>query len=286
MTQKLKLAIQKSGRLQEGSMLLLKECGIKIEQGRGQLVGTSASFPLEVLFLRNTDIPEYVEDGVADIAIIGHNTLVEKEKNLEELLPLGFSKCRLTLAVPRNENYTNVNWLQGKRIATSYPNSLQKFLAQKNITAEIHNISGSVEIAPNIGLADAICDLVETGSTLLMNGLKEVEPILHSEAILVANRKLEKTKKDLVDKLLFRIKAVQRASNTKYVLMNIPTKNIDKVCHLLPGMKSPTILSLKQEGWSSIHTVVEEKEFWQIIEQLKTYEAEGILVIPIEKMIQ
>jgi ATP phosphoribosyltransferase len=285
MPQPLKIAVQKSGRLLDGSLALLKECGIKIDNGKNQLKANARNYPLEVYYLRNSDIPGYVHDGVADIAIIGQNTITEKDLDLEEILPLGFSKCRLSIAVPKEVEYTGDNWLNGKKIATSYPTSLRQFLDRKGIKADIHVISGSVEIAPNIGLADAICDLVSSGNTLFRNGLKEVEVMLKSEAALFARRDLPQEKQNLLDQLVFRLKSVQAAGNNKYLLMNAPNENVERIIEVLPGMKSPTVMPLAESGWSSIHTVISEDRFWEIIDQLKALGGQGILVIPIEKMI-
>lgn len=285
MPQPLKIAVQKSGRLLDGSLALLKECGIKIDNGKNQLKANARNYPLEVYYLRNSDIPGYVHDGVADIAIIGQNTITEKDLDLEEILPLGFSKCRLSIAVPKGVEYTGDEWLNGKKIATSYPTSLRQFLDRKGIKADIHVISGSVEIAPNIGLADAICDLVSSGNTLFRNGLKEVEVMLKSEAALFARRDLPQEKQNLLDQLVFRLKSVQAAGNNKYLLMNAPNENVERIIEVLPGMKSPTVMPLAESGWSSIHTVISEDRFWEIIDQLKALGGQGILVIPIEKMI-
>lgn len=282
---KLKLAIQKSGRLHDESLRLLKDCGISVQNGANQLKTDARNFPMEVFYLRNSDIPQYLEDGVVDIAIIGENTLIEKNKNVSVVEQLGFSKCRLSLAVDKQTEFTDASWLQGKKIATSYPFTLQQYLNNNNIEAEIHQISGSVEIAPNIGLADGICDLVSSGSTLFQNGLKEVEVILRSEACLAKGEDISVEKNDLLDDLLFRIQSVLRAKNSKYVLMNVPNEKIDEISAMLPVLKSPTVLPLAIEGWSSLHTVIDEKKFWEVIGQLKAAGAEGILVIPIEKMI-
>lgn len=281
----LKIAIQKSGRLHDQSLKLLRDCGIYIDNGSEQLKASAGNFPIEVLYLRNSDIPQYLEDGVADLAIIGENTLIEKQKDVEVLQKLGFSKCRLSLAVPKNQEEVSLNWFHGKKIATSYPSSLNIFLKENKLDAEIHQISGSVEIAPNIGLADAICDLVSSGSTLFKNGLKEVGTILKSEACLASNKNLSESKKQIADKLIFRINAVIRAKQSKYVLMNVPNDKIDEVSAMLPVLKSPTVLPLALSGWSSLHTVIDEEEFWEVIDQLKKAGAEGILVVPIEKMI-
>ncbi|MEP7257043.1 MAG: ATP phosphoribosyltransferase [Flavitalea sp.] len=282
---RLKIAIQKSGRLFEDSVKLLKDCGIDLKNGVNKLKTEADNFPLEVYFLRDDDIPEYVEDAVADVGIVGENVLYEKNKQAELVERLGFGKCRLSIAVSRGDSYEGIGYLQGKRIATSYPVILKKFLDENNITAEIHEISGSVEIAPGIGLADAIVDLVSSGSTLFMNGLKEVQSILKSEAVLIRNTKLDDGKKALLEKLLFRIRAVKKARNNKYILLNAPNNNLDKIISLLPGMKSPTVLPLAKPGWSSVHSVLNENDFWDIIEKLKEAGAEGILVVPIEKMI-
>jgi ATP phosphoribosyltransferase len=281
---KLKIAIQKSGRLFEDSLRLLKDCGIIISNGGNKLKTEAANFPIEVYFLRDDDIPQYVEDGVADIGIAGENVVYEKRKQVEVTEKLGFGKCRLCIAVGKNESFSR-QWLNGKRIATSYPVLLQQYLDEQKIKAEIHEISGSVEIAPGIGLADAICDLVSSGSTLLTNGLKEVETILPSQAVLISNKELSNEKKALVQKLLFRIRAVQKAANNKYILLNAPDDKLDDIIKLLPGMKSPTVLPLATKGWSSVHSVLQEDDFWDIIEQLKEAGAQGILVVPIEKMI-
>lgn len=281
----LKIAVQKSGRLSEDSLTLLKECGISLNVGKDQLIAQASNFQLEVLYLRNSDIPQYVRDGIADIAIIGDNTEKEKKTGIVPVLDLGFSRYRLSIAVPRAVEFKDLSYLQGKKIATSYPNTLKDFLTEHAIEAEIHEISGSVEIAPNIGLSDAICDVVSTGSTLVKNGLKEVYKIFESQAILAANPNLETEKKDILDQLVFRIKAVLASKNSKYILLNTPEKVLDEVCALLPGMKSPTIMPLRQKGWVSVHSVVQENEFWEVIGKLKAVGAEGILIIPIEKMI-
>ena len=282
---RLKLAIQKSGRLHDDSMKLLKECGVDIANGVNKLKADANNFPLEVFFLRDDDIPQYVEDGVADIGFVGENVVFEKNKKVDQVEKLGFGKCRLSIAVGRNEEYTDANFLQGKKIATSYPVIVKEFLVKNNIKAEIHEISGSVEIAPGIGLAEAICDLVSSGSTLFMNGLKEVEVILKSEATLIKNKSLGTIQQQLLAKLIFRIQSVKKAKNNKYVLLNAPNHHLEKIISLLPGMKSPTVLPLAMEGWSSVHTVIKESDFWDIIEQLKDLGAQGILVVPIEKMI-
>lgn len=281
----LKIAIQKSGRLFDDSVKLLKDCGIDLKNGLNKLKTEADNFPLEVYFLRDDDIPQYVEDAVADIGIVGENVLFEKNKEVQIVEKLGFGKCRLSIAVGRKDNYDGVRYLEGKKIATSYPVLVKKFLNESSISAEIHEISGSVEIAPGIGLADAIVDLVSSGSTLFMNGLKEVETILKSEAVMIRNSDLEAQKLKLLDKLLFRIRAVRKARNNKYILLNAPNESLDKIIGLLPGMKSPTVLPLAEAGWSSVHSVLNENEFWEIIEKLKEAGAQGILVVPIEKMI-
>ncbi len=281
----LKIAIQKSGRLFEDSIRLLKECGIDINNGNKQLKSVAQNFPLEIYFLRDDDIPQYVYDGVADIGIVGENVVKEKAKDIDSIYRLGFGKCRLSIAVPKSMQYKSVNDLSGQKIATSYPVMLQKYLDENNVAAEIHEISGSVEIAPGIGLADAICDLVSSGSTLFTNGLKEVAVILQSEALLVANKNLTAEQKGILDKLLLRINAVKTAKHNKYILMNAPNHQLKNIAALLPGMKSPTIVPLAEEGWSSVQSVVNENDFWDVIEKLKEYEAEGILVMPIEQMI-
>ena len=281
----LKIAIQKSGRLHEDSVKLLKDCGIDLKNGVNKLKTEADNFPLEIYFLRDDDIPQYVEDAVADIGIVGENVLFEKNKEIQVVEKLGFGKCRLSIAVGRKEDYNNASYLQGKRIATSYPVLVEKFLKDKKVDAEIHEISGSVEIAPGIGLADAIVDLVSSGSTLFMNGLKEVETVLNSEAVLVKNASLSEQQQQLLDKLLFRIRAVRKARNNKYILLNAPNDRLKQIIDLLPGMKSPTVLPLAEPGWSSVHSVLNENEFWEIIEKLKAAGAQGILVVPIEKMI-
>lgn len=281
----LKIAIQKKGRLHEGSMSMLKECGIDVSNGNNQLRVQAANFPLEVFFLRDDDIPEYVQDAVADIGFVGENTVAEKNKKVSSVAKLGFGKCRLSVAVPKNGSINSLNDLNGKKIATSYPKILSSFLNKKNITASIQEISGSVEIAPRIGLADSICDLVSSGSTLFSNELEELETVLQSEAVLISNNNLSSEKQNLLDKLLFRIRAVKKAKNNKYVLLNAPNDKLEAICNLLPGMKSPTILPLATSGWSSVHSVISENDFWNVIENLKNNGAEGILIIPIEKMI-
>jgi ATP phosphoribosyltransferase len=282
---KLKIAIQKSGRLSEKSLELFKECGIKLSNGDRKLKAESTNFPIEVLFLRDDDIPQYVEQGVADIGIVGENEVWEKNKNVNEIEKLGFANCKLSLAIPKDEIYTNLSYFNNKKVATSYPKILKKFFDEKKINVEIEEIGGSVEIAPGIGLANAIFDIVSTGSTLLMNGLKEVEVVIKSEAVLIAGKGLSKEKQVILDKFLFRIKGVRNAKENKYILLNAPNKAITQISSILPGMKSPTVLPLVEEGWSSIHSVVKEDEFWDIIDQLKNLGAQGILVVPIEKMI-
>ncbi|HXS37445.1 MAG TPA: ATP phosphoribosyltransferase [Flavipsychrobacter sp.] len=282
---KLKIAIQKSGRLHEDSVKLLKECGIELNNGVNKLLTEAFNFPLEVLLLRDDDIPQYIEDGIADIGIVGENIMLEKNRATKLVEKLGFAKCRLSIAVPRNDVYDNSGWLNNKKIATSYPILLNGFLQKNNINAEIHDISGSVEIAPGIGLADAICDLVSSGSTLFLNGLKETDVILRSEAVLISNENLQEEKKAFLEKLLFRIQAVKKSKRYKYILLNAPNDKLDIISNIIPGMKSPTILPLAIEGWSSLHSVVHEDDFWNIIENLKEQGAQGILVAPIEKMI-
>ena len=282
---KLKIAIQKSGRLYEDSVKLLKDCGIDLKNGVNKLRTEADNFPMEIYFLRDDDIPQYIEDAVADIGIVGENVMYEKNRKVDVVEKLGFGKCRLSIAVGRSEKYEDLHYLDGKKIATTYPVLVQRFLDDNNLKAEIHEISGSVEIAPGIGLADAIVDLVSSGSTLFMNGLKEVETILRSEAVLIRNKKLGKDQEQLLDKFLFRVRAVRKAKNNKYILLNAPNEKLKEIIGLLPGMKSPTVLPLAEEGWSSVHSVLSEDEFWEIIEKLKAAGAQGILVVPIEKMI-
>lgn len=281
----LRIAIQKSGRLSEESLNLIRECGISFIYSSLKLKTECTNFPLEILFLRDDDIPGYVADGVADIGIVGENVLVEEGKADLTVERLGFSKCRLSLAVPRGSDYESVQDLNGKNIATSYPNLLQAFLDARGVQAHIHTISGSVEIAPSIGLADAICDIVSSGSTLISNGLREVERVFKSEAVLISNPELPQEKQEILEKLLFRIHAVQRASRAKYILLNSPNDKIAEISRLLPSIKAPTVLPLAEEGWSSLHSVVNEDDFWEIIEKIKAAGAQGILVVPIEKMI-
>ena len=282
---KLKIAIQKSGRLNQDSLQLLKDCGISIDNGKDQLKVTAPNFPLEILYLRNADIPQYLEDGVVDVAIIGENLLIEKQKNIEIIQRLGFSKCRVSLAIPKEIEYDSITYFEGKKIATSYPNTLLNFLNKNEVNAEIHAISGSVEIAPNIGLADGICDIVSSGSTLFKNGLKEIQVMLRSEAVLAKSPNIGLKQKEILDKLLFRMKAVLKAKNTKYILMNLPNTKIEEVSRILPVLKSPTVLPLAKEGWSSLHSVIDETKFWDVIDELKNAGAEGILIVPIDKMV-
>ncbi|MFT6479702.1 MAG: ATP phosphoribosyltransferase [Spirosomataceae bacterium] len=285
MSERLKIAIQKKGRLSDDSLSLFKACGIKFKAGYGSLKASATNFDADFLFLRDDDIPGYVEDGIADIGIVGENVLEEKKAEVTIVKKLGFSKCRLSIAVPRETTYSGVQQLDGQRIATSYPNILGKFLADNNIKADIHEISGSVEIAPSIGLAEAICDIVSTGSTLLSNGLKEVEKIYNSEAVLVASNKLNDEKQDLLNQLMFRVDSVQKAKNSKYILLNAPNDKVEQIVAMLPGMKSPTVLPLAESGWSSIHSVLIEDDFWKNIENIRKAGAQGILVVPIEKII-
>jgi ATP phosphoribosyltransferase len=285
MKKKLKIAIQKSGRLYEDSIKLLKDCGIEINTGIEQLKATALNFPIEIFFLRDDDIPKYLEDGVADIGMIGKNIFLEKRKKIIIKEFLGFGKCRLSIAIPKSMKYKKINDLNNKRIATSYPVLVKKFLKKNNIIAEIHEISGAVEIAPGIGLGDCICDLVNNGSTLFMNGLKEVQTILESEAVLASHPILNTIQEELMNKLLFRIRAVKKAKNNKYILLNAPNEKLEKIISFLPAMKSPTILPLAHHGWSSVNSVIDENDFWNIIEKLKKNGAEGIIILPIEKMI-
>ena len=282
---KLKIAIQKSGRLSEKSLELLKECGIKLPNGDRKLKTEARNFPIEVLYLRDDDIPQYVEQGVADIGILGENEVWEQSKQVTTVEKLGFANCKLSLAIPKEEGYPGLDYFNGKKVATSYPKILQKFFDENNIKAEIEEIGGSVEIAPGIGLANAIFDIVSTGSTLLINGLKEVEIVANSEAVIISADNLESSKQDILQKLLFRIRAVKNASENKYILLNAPNEAIEQITSILPGMKSPTVLPLAKAGWSSIHSVVKEDEFWDVIDQLKNWGAQGILVVPIEKMV-
>lgn len=282
---KLKVAIQKSGRLSEKSLELLNECGIKVSNSDRKLKTEAKNFPMEILFLRDDDIPQYVEQGVADIGILGENEVLEKDKEVKIIERLGFGNCRLSLAIPKDDIYTDVSYFQGKKVATSYPKILRKFFVEKNITADIEEIGGSVEIATSIGLAEGIFDIVSTGSTLVMNGLKEIETVLKSEAVMISNKNLSSEKNEILQKLLFRIKAYKNGTRNKYIVLNAPNDSLDKICTLIPGMKTPTILPLSNSGWSSVHSVIEEDDFWNVIDALKNYGAEGILVLPIEKMI-
>jgi ATP phosphoribosyltransferase len=281
----LRIAIQKSGRLSEDSLKLIKECGIRFDNGAGKLKTDATNFPAQILFLRDDDIPGYVEDGVAHLGIVGENVSEESCKDVDTVHKLGFSKCRLSIGVLREAVYNGVQDLQGKSIATTYPRLLEQYLKSQNVTADIHEISGSVEIAPSIGLADAVCDIVSSGSTLLSNGLKEVETIFRSEAVMIASKHLSDVQQNLLDQLLFRIKSVQVAKNNKYILLNCPVDAVENITKFLPGMRSPTILPLATEGWCSLHSVINENEFWENIEKIRQAGAEGILVIPIEKMI-
>ncbi len=282
---KLKIAIQKSGRLNEDSLRIIKDCGISIDNGKDQLKASSRNFPLEVFYLRNGDIPQYLRDGVVDIAIIGENVLVEKGADIQFTERLGFSKCKVSLAVPKNQDYTGMDYFANKRIATSYPNTVKKYLNEKGINPDIHIINGSVEIAPNIGLADGICDIVSSGSTLFKNNLKEVEVLMKSEAVLAVSPTISVEAQAILDKLQFRIQSVLKGRNSKYVLLNAPNDKLKDIIEVLPGMRSPTVLPLSQEGWSSVHSVIPKNKFWYIIDELKEKGAEGILVFPIEKMV-
>jgi len=282
---KLKIAIQKSGRLYEESLQLLKDCGIFVNNGKDQLKVSVDNFPMEIMYLRNSDIPQYLEDGVVDVAILGENLLIEKGKNIKTIQKLGFSKCRVSLAVPKEVETDELSYFQGKKIATSYPNTLKNFLEKEGITSDIHVISGSVEIAPNIGLADGICDIVSSGSTLFKNGLRETVTLLKSEAVLAQTPQLSAEKEAILEKFVFRIKAVLKAKNSKYILMNVPNEKIQKVSEVLPVLKSPTVIPLAEEGWSSIHSVIDEERFWEVIDELKDNGAQDILIIPIDKMV-
>jgi ATP phosphoribosyltransferase len=281
----LKIAIQKKGRLSENSHKLLEECGIKFSNGADVLKTNAVNFPVEILFLRDDDIPQYVEQQVADIGILGENMIFEKNKDVSIVEQLGFAHCRLSLAIPKEESFNGPEYFMNKKIATSYPRLLNDYLKENRLKAEIEEISGSVEIAPGIGLADAVCDIVSSGSTLMTNGLREVVTILKSQAVIISNKNLDQEKQSILDKLLFRIRAVKNAKENKYILLNAPMEALDQICRILPGMKSPTVLPLVEKGWCSIHSVVKEDEFWERINQLKNAGAEGILVIPIEKMI-
>ncbi|MEO0528732.1 MAG: ATP phosphoribosyltransferase [Bacteroidota bacterium] len=282
---KIRIAIQKSGRLNEDSLKILKDCGISIDNGKDQLKALARNFPMEVFYLRNGDIPQYLRDGVVDIAIIGENVLIEKGTDITVAERLGFSKCKVSLAIPKSEAYNSITDFEGKRIATSYPNTVTNYLDSKGVNAELHIINGSVEIAPNIGLADAICDIVSSGSTLFKNNLKEVEVMLTSEAVLAVSPMISDDRKEILKKLQFRIKSVLQARQSKYVLLNAPNDRLDSIIQILPGMRSPTVLPLVEEGWSSVHTVLNKDKFWEVIDELKQAGAEGILVCPIEKMV-
>ena len=282
---KLKIAIQKSGRLNEDSMKILKDVGISIDNGKDQLKASAKNFPLEVFYLRNGDIPQYLKDGVVDVAIIGENVLVEKGQDITVAEKLGFSSCKVSVAIPKGKSYNSIKDLEGKRIATSYPNTVNQFLKDNNVSANLHIINGSVEIAPNIGLADAIVDIVSSGSTLFKNNLKEVEVILKSEAVLAVSPQISTENQAILNKLQFRLQSVLKARNSRYVLLNAPNNKVDDIINILPGMKSPTVLPLAEEGWSSIHSVINKNDFWEIIDELKDNGAEGILVCPIENMV-
>ena len=282
---RLKIAIQTKGRLNEDSMKLIQEAGIDLEMGRRTLVSSAKNFAMDALFLRDDDIPQTVADNVSDIGIVGENEMMEKQENVQIVKRLGFSKCRLSLAIPKGQDYSGVEFFNGKKIATSYPVILKKFLNENNIQADIHVISGSVEIAPGIGLADAIFDIVSSGSTLVSNRLKEVEVVMKSEAVLIANPNLSPEKQEILDEFVFRMESVQRATGKKYILLNVPNEKVDEITALLPGMKAPTLVPLAKEGWSSMHSVIDENDFWVVISKLKKAGAEGILVVPIEKMI-
>ena len=281
----LRIAVQSKGRLFEDTMALLAEAGIKVTSSKRTLLVQSSNFPVEILYLRDDDIPQSVATGVADLGIVGQNEFEERQEDAEVIRPLGFSKCRLSLAIPKAVNYPGLKWFEGKKIATSYPGILRRYMQKNNIAADIHVITGSVEISPGIGLADAIFDIVSSGSTLVSNNLSEVEVVMKSEAFLIGNKQMSEEKKAILDELLFRIEAVKNAEDKKYVLMNVPTDKVKEVVNILPGAKSPTVMPLATEGWSSVHTVIDEKRFWEIIRQLKDLGAQGILVVPIEKMI-
>ena len=282
---KLRIAVQKSGRLNEDSMKILKDIGISIDNGKDQLKASARNFPVEVFYLRNGDIPQYLKDGVVDVAIIGENVLIEKGKDIRIAEKLGFSACRVCIAVPKSHNYNTIKDLEGKRIATSYPNTVQDYLDKNGVKSNLHIINGSVEIAPNIGLADAICDIVSSGSTLFKNNLKEVETILKSEAVLAVSPVLSKEKEAILSKIQFRIQSVLKGRQSKYILLNAPNDKLQDIINVLPGMKSPTVLPLAEEGWSSVHSVISKNEFWDVIDELKNNGAQGILVCPIEKMV-
>ncbi len=282
---KIRIAVQKSGRLNEDSLQILKDCGISIDNGKDQLKATARNFPLEVFYLRNGDIPQYLRDGVVDIAIIGENVLVEKGNDIAVAEKLNFSKCRVSLAVPKGVKYNSVKDFEGKKVATSYPHTVNEYLKSKGVTADLHLINGSVEIAPNIGLAYGICDIVSSGSTLFKNNLKEVEVILQSEAVLAVSPKISEERKEILKKMQFRIQSVLQARQNKYILLNAPNDKLDEIISILPGMRSPTVLPLAEEGWSSVHSVITRDTFWEVIDELKQAGAEGILVCPIEKMV-
>jgi ATP phosphoribosyltransferase len=282
---KLKIAIQKSGRLNQDSLQILKDCGISIDNGKDQLKANASNFPLEVYYLRNGDIPQYLRDGVVDIAIIGENVLIEKGEDIGIVEKLGFSKCRVSLAIPKGAQYNDIKYFNNKQIATSYPNTVKKFLLDKGINSQIHMINGSVEIAPNIGLADGICDIVSSGSTLFKNNLKEVEVLLKSEAVLAVSPKITEENTNILNRLKFRLQSVLKGRNSKYVLLNAPNDKLQEIINVLPGMKSPTVLPLAEKGWSSVHSVIPKNQFWELIDDLKEKGAEGILVCPIEKMV-
>lgn len=282
---KLKIAVQKSGRLNEDSLKILKAIGISIDNGKDQLKASARNFPLEVFYLRNGDIPQYLRDGVVDAAIIGENVLLEKGSDINIVEHLGFSKCRVSIAVPKSSKAASLKDLDGLKIATSYPNTVNHFLTKAGISADLHIINGSVEIAPNIGLADAICDIVSSGSTLFKNGLKEIETLLTSEAVLATSPKISEAHQKIIDKIQFRLRSVLKGQKNKYVLLNAPNDRIESICSILPGMNSPTILPLAREGWSSLHSVINKNDFWEIIDELKDNGAEGILVCPIENMV-
>ncbi|NJK95866.1 MAG: ATP phosphoribosyltransferase [Bacteroidales bacterium] len=283
MMKRLKIAVQKSGRLSEKSLELISEAGVKLNNGDRKLISPSSNFPIEILFLRDDDIPQYVADGVADIGIVGENVIEEKKFRIPIVERLGFAKCRLSLAIPKSVEYPGVQYFKGKKIATSYPNILEKFLNKNDIKAEIHEISGSVEIAPGIGLADSIFDIVSSGSTLISNGLQEVETVIFSEAVIVSTDKLDDEKQKILDKLIFRLRAVQKAEKNKYIVLNAPYDKVEKIKEIIPGMKSPTVVPLVKEGWCSVHSVLQENDFWEVIDKLQECGAQGILVIPIEK---
>lgn len=281
----LRIAVQSKGRLYEDTMSLLNEAGIKVSSSKRTLLVQSTNFPVEILYLRDDDIPQSVANGVADLGIVGENEFVERDEDAQIIRRLGFSKCRLSLAIPKGIDYLGLSWFNDKKIATSYPNILRRYMSENGVQTDIHVITGSVEIAPGIGLADAIFDIVSSGSTLVSNNLREVEVVMKSEALLIGNKELSAEKKAILDELLFRIEAVKSAEDKKYVLMNVPTDKVNDIVAVLPGAKSPTVMPLAQEGWSSVHTVIDEKSFWEIISKLKELGAQGILVLPIEKMI-